>query len=99
MDELGTERLSWVDLMVFIEHSPRESAMFRELNPEYAEWGVVEHLLAASVDALNVANWQRQGRKNSPKPKPVKRPGSSKDRKFGTGAIPVSEFKSWWDNN
>lgn len=85
--------------MVFVQHSPRESALYRDMHPEFAEWGVVEHLLAASVDALNVANWQRQKKKNAPKPKPVKRPGVTKEQRFGSGAIPASEFKTWWDNN
>jgi len=85
--------------MVFVQHSPRESALYRDMHPEYAEWGVVEHLLAATVDALNAANWQRAGKKNTPRPKPITRPGVGRDQKFGTGAVPVSEFQSWWDNN
>lgn len=98
LDHLGSTRLSWVDLMVFVNHAPRESALYRDLHPEFAEWGVVEHLLAATVDALNTANWQRAGKKGSARPKPVKRPGT-KQQKFGTAAIPISEFKTWWDNN
>jgi hypothetical protein len=84
--------------MVFVQHSPRESALYRDMHPEYAEWGVVEHLLATTVDALHAANWQRAGKKNAPRPKPVKRPGIKKEQRFGSGAIPASEFMSWWNN-
>lgn len=84
---------------MFVEHSPRESAVFRDLHPEFAEWGVVEHLLAGAVDALNVANWQRVGKKNAPRPKPVKRPGLKKEQRLGRGGIPASDFKAWWENN
>ena len=85
--------------MAFIEHAPRDSAVFRAFAGETGSWGETEHLLASAVDALNTANWQRQQKKGSPRPKPVKRPGVQKDQKFGSGAIPISEFKSWWDNN
>ena len=99
LDDLGSKRLSWLDLMVFVVHSPRGSALYRASHPEFADWGVVEHLLASTVDALNAANWQRAGKKTNPKPKPVQRPGLKKDKKFGSNAIPISEFKAWWDNN
>lgn len=59
-------------------------------------WGLTEHLLASAVDALNAGNWQRGGDRHAPKPKPVKRPGG-KEQQYGKGAIPISEFKAWWD--
>ena len=38
-------------------------------------WGVSEHLLAAVVDELSVANWQRSQGKQRDFPKPLPRPG------------------------
>ncbi len=35
------------------------------------DWSLEAHLLAVAVDRLGVANWQRQGKKGSPRPKPV----------------------------
>lgn len=37
-------------------------------------WTVTEHLLAAAIDSLNTANWQRQGDNHAKRPEPVKRP-------------------------
>ena len=99
LDRLGTVELSWLDLAVFIRYAPRSSAIYREVNGDDTEWGLKEHLLATAVDVLNMANWQRQQDKHAPKPKPINRPGLSRDGKVGSGAIPMSEFKTWWDNN
>lgn len=43
-------------------------------------WGLQEHLTAAAVDELRVANWQRANEgvkkgQQSPRPKPLPRPG------------------------
>lgn len=73
--------------------------MSRAVLGESADWGVTEHLLAAAVDALNGANWQRGGGKGK-HPKPVKRPGAKTGvQKLGKGAIPAADFAAWWDNN
>lgn len=37
-------------------------------------WTDETHLLASMFDALNIANWQRSGDKNSAMPKPIVRP-------------------------
>lgn len=37
-------------------------------------WSVGEHLLAGVLDALNWANWQREGDKRKPQPERVPRP-------------------------
>ena len=96
---MGSPRLSWLDLLVFVQHAPRSSAVSRALIGEATDWGVTEHLLAAAVDALNGANWQRSGAKGK-QPKPVKRPGAKlTGQKLGKGAIPAADFAAWWDNN
>lgn len=68
------KRLSWRRLNLLLEYLPADSATRRLVNPEGAGWGVTEHLLAAAVDTLRGANWQRGGGKGS-KPKALPRPG------------------------
>ncbi|MEU9999508.1 hypothetical protein [Streptomyces sp. NPDC050848] len=46
--------------MTLITHLPRDSAVQRELHGEAAEWSITDHLLAAAVDHLAVANWMFQ---------------------------------------
>jgi len=67
--------LSWRRLGVLIAGLPREAATVRLMVGEAADWGAAEHLLAAAVDALHAANWQRGARKGSQRPKPIRRPG------------------------
>ncbi|MEV7673401.1 hypothetical protein [Streptomyces sp. NPDC088752] len=69
--------------MVLIKHLPRDSAVQREIHGEGAEWSVTDHLLAAAVDHLAVANWMFQcvntGEDDDPPeaPTPVPRPSDS----------------------
>lgn len=99
LDDLGTERLSWRDLLVIVQHSPRDSALARDLLGDDALWGVTEHLLASLLDAVQMGNWQRGGKPHAPKPKPVRRPGArGQVRHFGADPIPISQFDDWWDN-
>lgn len=66
---------------VLIEHLPRDAALVRELHGETADWGLTEHLLAATVDELAVGNWlfvsaHRGEHDDTPdRPKPLPRPG------------------------
>jgi hypothetical protein len=94
LDWLGTERLSWRDLLVVVNQSPRWSALSRAMNPEGSEWGLSEHLLAAVFDSLERGNWQRAGRENAPRPKPFPRPGVTEDKQqtHGSTALPMDEM-------
>lgn len=58
-------------------------------------WGLPEQLLAAVLDALNVANWQRQGDKRAKRPKPIRRPGVAEpgERRFGSKKYTVEQLK------
>jgi hypothetical protein len=60
---LGTEKLTWRDLLVIVRHSPHTSALAREVaGPEMTAWNtgaVTAWLLAMVTDLLQVANWQR----------------------------------------
>lgn len=61
-------------------------------------WSVEAQILAEAVDALNLANWQRGGRRSAPKPKPLPRPWlKPKGRSLGSDPIPISAFNDWWD--
>lgn len=61
-----------------------------------AVWGLNEHLLAAAVDALNVANWQRSqdGSTGRNYPQPLTRPGVGPQR-IGSGATTLDEIDDW----
>ncbi|MEU6882005.1 hypothetical protein [Streptomyces sp. NPDC046712] len=67
--------------MTLIKHLPADSAVQREIHGEAAEWSISDHLLAAAVDHLAVANWMFQCVNSSEDddtpepPKPVPRPG------------------------
>ncbi|MEU7013515.1 hypothetical protein [Streptomyces sp. NPDC046385] len=77
---------------MLITHLPENSAVQRELHGEAAEWSVTDHLLAAAVDHLAVANWMfaavnsgEDGDQPEP-PKPVPRPGDpAEDEEDGHG--------------
>ncbi len=79
-------RLSARRLTVLVKHLPRESAVHRAQAGESAEWGVTDHLLAAVVDQLAVANWmfatvhQDEDATPEPYPEPVHRPGAADPR-------------------
>ncbi|MFD3570134.1 hypothetical protein [Streptomyces sp. NPDC058667] len=75
--------------MALIKHLPRDSALQRELHGEAAEWSVTDHLLAATVDHLAVANWMFQcvnasedGDQPDP-PQPVPRPVAKDEDRGG----------------
>jgi hypothetical protein len=84
---------------VIIKHLPRGSALVRELDGDDHPWGLTEQLLAAAVDALNGANWQRGGGKLRDKPKPIPRPGVEQPKSsYGRGAVSIEEmahFLGW----
>ncbi|MEU6165429.1 hypothetical protein [Streptomyces tanashiensis] len=71
--------------MLLIKHLPRDSAVQREIHGETAEWSITDHLLAATVDHLAVANWMfacvNTGEDSDPPeaPTPVPRPGGRDD--------------------
>lgn len=70
--------------------------MFRARNPEFYGWDLQTHLLAAVVDSLGIANWQRTGKKTARKPEPVKRPGVKKpSTQYGTTVMSFAEADAW----
>lgn len=75
----GTDRLNWRDLLVVVRESPRSSAVMRHFKPVESEWDTNSYLLAAAVDALHGANWQRSGGTGK-RPDPVPRPNDGPAR-------------------
>jgi hypothetical protein len=84
---------------VIVKHLPRGSALVRELHGDDPPWGLTEQLLAAAVDALNGANWQRGSGKLKDKPNPIPRPGVEQPKpSYGQGAVSIEEmaqFLGW----
>jgi hypothetical protein len=72
IDDIGTERFPWQRLTGWLRWLPRESALWRSMHGDRADWDLQSHLLADIVDLLAAANWQRGGGKGT-RPKPVKR--------------------------
>jgi hypothetical protein len=74
-------RLSSRRLRVLVEHLPADSSFARAAHGEAADWGLTEHLLAAVVDQLAVANWmfatvnRDEHAESLPYPEPLSRPG------------------------
>lgn len=97
LDWLGSELLSWRDLLVILRNLPEGSRVDRAIRGEVASWRLSDHLLAGIVDLLAVANWQRGGRKAGPRPKSVPRPGAEpRTQRFGSDPIPIKDFNAWW---
>lgn len=83
------------DIAELAVHLPRDSATMLAVHPleEVELWSADTHLLAAVVDQLAGANWQRSGGKSS-RPKPIRRPGASV--KNSTTGQPVGGFRAWY---
>lgn len=94
LDWLGSERLSWRDLWVVVQQRPTASALSRAIEPDAVTWGLSEQLIAAAVDTLRIANWQRGEAKRSQFPKPISRPGVEPEFEvIGSGAgLPMDEM-------
>ena len=90
--------LSWADLRDIIKFQPATSALYREMNPDAAPWGLSEHLLAVVADAVIAGNWMqsRDGQKNRNRPKPIMRPGVVPEhKKFGGQAESIGAIRGW----
>lgn len=63
-----------MDVRDFIQHLPPDgqSAIFREQHPKSWWWTAEIDFLAAILHTVQLANWQRSGK--GQQPKPIKRP-------------------------
>ncbi len=99
LNRLGTSQLDWCRFRAILTYLPPTSAFARSMHGQRATWSSTEYLLAAAVDALAAANWQRGGGKGR-KPKPIPRPGDEPDmsvHSFGTASIPLADAKEFFD--
>lgn len=75
---LGSELLTWRDLLVLVGSSRPDSALSQAMGIEHM-WGLREQLLAAAVDTLRVLAWQNtedaQEGRTWTAPDPIPRPG------------------------
>lgn len=100
LGDLGSEALTWADLIAFVAwvKTTHDSALGFEIRG-HAIWSIEAQLSAVVADQLAIANWQRAGKKNSPKPKPIPRPWEkSKSTTFGKDPVKVKDFDTWWDS-
>lgn len=95
--QLGTEALTWRDLLVIAQHSGHDTALIMSIDPDAAPWGLSEHLLAVVADAVIAGNWMQSedGRKRRHRPKPIKRPGVEQDKKYGGKAESMAAIREW----
>jgi hypothetical protein len=98
---LGSRRLSWRDLLVFVRGAPRTSAYLRSVGGEQMAWGPMEHLTASLIDVINMQRWEHppKSRQLGPKPTLVQRPGHRPEgTQLGSDPILISAFDAWWDS-
>jgi len=104
--DFPSDRLTYGDLAAIIRNAPRTSAIARSVDPERAEWGVTDYLLAQVADAGAWLVWAKSadGAKGRNRPKPIPRPGWTDDstetdtRHFGSDPVPLDElvdFLGW----
>jgi len=96
--DLGSETLSWRDLLVIVQHSDSGTALQTSRFPEDSHWNLNEHLLAVIADAVIAGNWMqsKDGQKNKNRPKQIPRPGVVPDKKkFGGNAESIDTIREW----
>lgn len=99
-DWLGTEALSWRDLLVIVRQSPQSSALSRSLHGTDAMWDLHAHLLAANADSAALAVWMQStdAQKGRNRPERIPRPGVEPPREVsqvGSGALSIEEMDEW----
>lgn len=88
---------------MLVRQLPPEAALWRAIDPDRTPWGLTEQLLAAAVDHLATANWQRlqihsDKARNVPPPDQIARPGvepTGKDEQhFGGKGMSRAELRA-----
>ena len=88
--DLGSIRMSWVELGAFIAYAPPDSAIRMLRDPLSAFRTAESTLLSTVVDTLAGANWQRGGGKGA-RPQPLmKRIQQELDRQKQDASAPAS---------
>lgn len=97
--------LSWRSFKAFILNIGTDTAVARELYPDYSAWGTREKTNAILADIFDVlsainANLMAIGSGKRPKPpKPYPRPGANNnsEKKIGKGALPVKDLEAFFE--
>ncbi|MFF2612694.1 hypothetical protein [Kitasatospora sp. NPDC058046] len=80
--DLGTGRLTWMELVALVRGLPPTSRLHAALSDRPGTpWTQAEYLLADIWDVLANANWQRGADKHATRPKPYPRPGAASTRR------------------
>ena len=100
--QLGTEWLTWRDLLVIVQHAGNDTSLYMAMHPDAAAWNLSEHLLAVIADAVIAGNWMqsKDGQRNRNRPKPIPRPGvEPENKRFGGKAESMETIRDWlgWD--
>lgn len=102
LDDVGRS-LSWGALKSFLSSSKPGSALGNELKPEMTEWSTAlktNAILADIFDQLSVLNTKLSvlvTHKRGHRPEPYPRPWleDRKRRRYGKGALPITEMREW----
>lgn len=106
LDDVGGA-LSWSSLDTFLHQIGLDSALMREINPEWAAWAgniKTNFILAdiydmlAHINANLVAMGTRKPAKRiKPYPRPKTKKNPENERHFGRDALPVSQLHEWME--
>lgn len=94
---LGTEALTWRELLVVAKQGPSTSAIRRALDKD-AAWGLPEHLLAASIDQLRLLVWlnTKDALTGTNQPEPFPRPGAKPSgNRVGRSSVDLDQMAAW----
>ncbi|MFD7843997.1 DUF5361 domain-containing protein [Nocardia sp. NPDC059764] len=100
--QLGSEWLTWGDLMALVKFLPPESALLRSMQPEAHKWQLDQYLLAEMSDCLRWLVWAKSedAKHGRNRPEPIPRPGLESNRERVGTAMRVdrmNEFLGWGD--
>lgn len=101
INQAGTSTLDWRRLRAVITYLPPDSALAKAMIGPTANWSPADYMLAAAVDALNLANWQRTGKKHN-RPKPLPRPADPRGNqtgRFGAVSLPLGKARAIFERS
>ena len=95
--------IGWAQIANIVRHLPQDSAVWRAMHPEEAQWAsglATAHLLADLYDLVASFAWLFSTAHSKSKPrKPKRYPvpwAKGEERHIGKGAITIAEFDEWY---
>lgn len=100
LDWLGSEWLTWRDLLVVVRRSPTTSALARVILGEVVEWSTAEYLLAQIADNTAWLVWAKtdDGAKGRNRPQRLRRPGDPEldsETQYGSEPLSLEAMQEW----